>query len=85
MFSGYKTLKFLKGLEPNCEEAKDNTTSIMENTVPAAPIITPEIVESILRAESVLAVKIYFQSLAGFRSNRPSVSIVQLPIKLIIK
>lgn len=50
-------MKFLINLGPNCEEAKVNATSVTENTVPATPIIAPDMVDNILRAESALFTK----------------------------
>lgn len=41
-------------LGPNCEEANVKATSVTEKTVPATPIIAPEIVDNMLRAESEL-------------------------------
>jgi len=47
-------MKFFISLGPNCEEASVNATRVTEKTVPATPIMAPDIVDSILRAESAL-------------------------------
>ena len=47
-------MKFFISLGPNWEEASVNATRVTEKTVPATPIIAPEIVDRILRAESEL-------------------------------
>lgn len=47
-------MKFLMSLGPNCEEASVKATSVTEKTVPATPIMAPDIVDKILRAESEL-------------------------------
>jgi hypothetical protein len=44
--------------DPNWEEAKVKATKVIENTVPATPIIAPEIVDRTLLAESALSVMI---------------------------
>ena len=50
-------MKFLMSLGPNCEDASVKTTSVIEKTVPATPIIALEMVDNILRAESELSTK----------------------------
>lgn len=47
-------MNFLMSLGPNCEEARVRATSVTEKTVPATPIIAPDIVDKMLRAESEL-------------------------------
>ena len=64
-------MKFLTNLGPNCDDAKVKATSVMENTVPAAPIIAPEMVVKILRAESGLFTK-------NIRA-KPSLGMVTIP------
>ena len=53
-------MKFLINLGPNCEEAKVKATKVIEKTVPATPIMAPEIVVKILLAESGLLVSRYW-------------------------
>jgi hypothetical protein len=47
-------MKFFMSRGPNCEDANVRATSVTEKTVPATPIIAPEIVDKILLAESEL-------------------------------
>lgn len=47
-------MKFLISRGPNWEDARVKATRVTENTVPATPIIAPDIVVKILRAESGL-------------------------------
>ena len=47
-------MKFLMSLGPNCEEASVKATSVTEKTVPATPIMAPDMVDKMLRAESEL-------------------------------
>ena len=44
-------------LGPNCEDASVKTTSVMEKTVPATPIIALDMVVKMLRAESGFSTK----------------------------
>ena len=50
-------MKFFISLGPNCEDASVNATSVTEKTVPATPIIAPDIVDKIILAESELFTK----------------------------
>ena len=50
-------MKFFINRGPNCDEAKVNATSVTEKTVPATPIIAPDMVDNMLRAESALVTK----------------------------
>jgi hypothetical protein len=43
--------------DPNWEDASVKATSVMEKTDPATPIMAPEIVDNMLRAESELFTK----------------------------
>jgi hypothetical protein len=47
-------MEFFINLGPNCEAARVSATSVTEKTVPATPIIAPEMVDKMLRAESGL-------------------------------
>ena len=59
-------MKLRNNLGPNCEDASVNTTSVIEKTVPAIPIIAPPITDNIVRAESALSVNTYCKSPEGF-------------------
>jgi hypothetical protein len=50
-------MKFLISLGPNCDDARVRATSVIENTVPATPIIAPDMVESMLLADAELDTK----------------------------
>ena len=50
-------IKFFISLGPNWEEARVKATNVTEKTVPATPIIAPDMVDKMLRAESELLTK----------------------------
>ncbi len=50
-------MKFLMSRGPNWEDASVKATNVTENTVPATPIMPPDMVDKMLRAESELLTK----------------------------